>query len=113
MLWPRVAAAELRIILGYTGDYTAAAREAIKPKLKINWQASNADTSHQLSEVGRRPRLRQQRLWNAAKGLGRVSQTSIFDSETPLPDEALARREKTLLGFDARYARVHDQLVCC
>jgi AAA+ superfamily predicted ATPase len=42
--------------------------------------------------------------------LGRVSQTSIFDSETPLPDEDLARREKSLLGFDARYARVHDQL---
>jgi AAA+ superfamily predicted ATPase len=39
-----------------------------------------------------------------------VSETSIFDSEIPLPDEALARREKTLLGFDARYARVHDQL---
>ena len=49
-------------------------------------------------------------LWHAAKGLGRVSQTSIFDSETPLPDDGLARREKTLLGFDARYARVHDQL---
>ncbi len=39
-----------------------------------------------------------------------MSQPSIFDSETPLPDDALARREKTLLGFDARYARVHDQL---
>jgi AAA+ superfamily predicted ATPase len=39
-----------------------------------------------------------------------VSQTSIFDSETPLPDEVLARREKTLLGFGTRYARVHDQL---
>ena len=39
-----------------------------------------------------------------------MSQTSIFDSETPLPDDRLARREKALLGFDARYARVHDQL---
>lgn len=39
-----------------------------------------------------------------------MSQTNIFDSETPLPSDALARREKTLLGFDARYARVHDQL---
>jgi AAA+ superfamily predicted ATPase len=39
-----------------------------------------------------------------------VSKTSLFDSETPLPDEDLARREKTLLGFAARYARVHDQL---
>ncbi|MER9819164.1 ATP-binding protein [Mesorhizobium sp. M0129] len=39
-----------------------------------------------------------------------MSQTSIFDSETPLPDEGLAHRERTLLGFDVRYARVHDQL---
>ena len=39
-----------------------------------------------------------------------MSQPSIFDSETPLPDDALAKRKKTLLGFDARYIRVHDQL---
>lgn len=39
-----------------------------------------------------------------------MSQPSIFDSETPLPSDALAKREKTLLGFDARYTRVHDQL---
>lgn len=39
-----------------------------------------------------------------------MSQTSIFDSEIPLPDDGLVRREKTLLGFDVRYARVHDQL---
>lgn len=39
-----------------------------------------------------------------------MSQASIFDSETPLPSDALAKREKTLLGFDGRYARVHDHL---
>lgn len=39
-----------------------------------------------------------------------MSETSIFDRQTVLPDEALFRREKTLLGFNARYARVHDQL---
>ena len=39
-----------------------------------------------------------------------MSQPSIFDSEAPLPSEALANRERTLLGFDARYAQVHDQL---
>lgn len=39
-----------------------------------------------------------------------MSEPSIFDSETPLPSDALAKRQKTLLGFDARYARVHDQL---
>lgn len=39
-----------------------------------------------------------------------MSQPSIFDSETPLPSDALAKRDKILLGFSARYARVHDQL---
>lgn len=39
-----------------------------------------------------------------------MSQPSIFDSETPLPSDALAKRQATLLGFDTRYARVHDQL---
>lgn len=39
-----------------------------------------------------------------------MSQPTIFDSEVPLPDEGLIRREKTLLGFADRYARVHDQL---
>ena len=39
-----------------------------------------------------------------------MSQPTIFDSETPLPSDVLAQRQKTLLGFDDRYARVHDQL---
>ncbi len=39
-----------------------------------------------------------------------MNETKIFDSETPLPDAALSRREKTLLGFDARYQRIRDQL---
>ncbi|WP_416068674.1 ATP-binding protein (plasmid) [Rhizobium sp. YTUHZ045] len=39
-----------------------------------------------------------------------MSQPSIFDSETPLPSDELFRRERTLLGFEARYARIHDQL---
>lgn len=34
----------------------------------------------------------------------------IFDSETPLPDDGLTAKSKTLLGFDARYTRVRDQL---
>lgn len=34
----------------------------------------------------------------------------IFDSETVLPDERLTAKEKTLLGFENRYARVRDQL---
>jgi SpoVK/Ycf46/Vps4 family AAA+-type ATPase len=44
----------------------------------------------------------------AAKGL--LSTSKIFDSETPLPDEALTAKARTLLGFDSRYARIRDQL---
>lgn len=39
-----------------------------------------------------------------------MSQPNIFDSEIALPSDGLSRREKTLLGFDQRYMRVHDQL---
>ncbi|WP_313229702.1 ATP-binding protein [Sphingobium yanoikuyae] len=39
-----------------------------------------------------------------------MSKPSIFDSETVVPDATLARREATLLGFETRYARVHDQM---
>lgn len=39
-----------------------------------------------------------------------MTQTTIFDARTPLPDAGLAAREKTLLGFDARYTQIHDQL---
>lgn len=39
-----------------------------------------------------------------------MSENAIFDSETSIPDETLAAREKTLLGFGDRYGRVHDRL---
>lgn len=39
-----------------------------------------------------------------------MNQTKIFDSETVLPDDALTTKARTLLGFDARYTRVRDQL---
>ena len=39
-----------------------------------------------------------------------MSQTDIFDSETVVPDTGLAQRAGTLLGFQDRYTRVHDQL---
>lgn len=39
-----------------------------------------------------------------------MTQPSIFDGKLPLPDSALATREKTLLGFDGRYRKIHDQL---
>jgi SpoVK/Ycf46/Vps4 family AAA+-type ATPase len=36
--------------------------------------------------------------------------TSIFDYELPLPHSDFTRQEKRLLGFDARYSRIHKQL---
>jgi AAA+ superfamily predicted ATPase len=39
-----------------------------------------------------------------------VNQPRVFDNELPLPDGALRRKEKSLLGFDARYQRIRDQL---
>jgi Bacterial HORMA domain family 1 len=46
VLWPRVADCFLRIILSYTDDYTAAAKEALRGKLRTNWTPTSADTSH-------------------------------------------------------------------
>ncbi|TXE45954.1 MULTISPECIES: ATP-binding protein [Serratia] len=37
-------------------------------------------------------------------------QNKIFDSETPLPDGSLFSRQKTLLGFENRYSKIHNQL---
>lgn len=39
-----------------------------------------------------------------------MTAVKIFDSELALPDDALSRRERTLLGFEERYGRVRDQL---
>ena len=39
-----------------------------------------------------------------------MNQTRIFDSEIPLPDESLAAKERTLLGFEPRYIHVRDRL---
>ena len=41
---------------------------------------------------------------------GPTSTPNVFDRETPLPDTRLTAVERTLLGFDTRYARVRDQL---
>jgi hypothetical protein len=46
LMWPRVANAFLRIVLSYTDSYTTAARERMRELLNINWQSTNADTSH-------------------------------------------------------------------
>ena len=39
-----------------------------------------------------------------------MSDASPFESEIVLPDDSLLAKQKNLLGFDARYAKVHDQL---
>lgn len=44
--WPRVANPYLRLILTYTSSYDAAARQAMKSKLKIGWVPTDEDTSH-------------------------------------------------------------------
>ena len=39
-----------------------------------------------------------------------MTQPTFFDSETPLPDDKLAKKERTLLGFDDRYVKIRNQL---
>ena len=39
-----------------------------------------------------------------------MNQVDIFESETLLPDDRLAAKEKTLLGFEVRFNRVCNQL---
>ena len=39
-----------------------------------------------------------------------MNEIRIFDHESVLPDEGLTNKERTLLGFDARYSRVRNQL---
>jgi hypothetical protein len=55
VLWPRLANPHLRMVLGYSPSYTAAAEAAIKGQLKISWGPTNADTSHRsLNQAGGR-----------------------------------------------------------
>jgi hypothetical protein len=46
VLWPRVTYPSFRIVLSYTPDYDASARESMRGRLKINWVPTTADTSH-------------------------------------------------------------------
>jgi SpoVK/Ycf46/Vps4 family AAA+-type ATPase len=39
-----------------------------------------------------------------------MSQNSIFDAEILVPSAEIAARAQTLIGFESRYYRVHDQL---
>ncbi|NMG15752.1 hypothetical protein [Aromatoleum bremense] len=46
VMWPRVPSPDLRVIVFHTDAYDAVAREVMKPKLKIGWTPTRADTSH-------------------------------------------------------------------
>lgn len=46
VLWPKVYAPSLRVVLVYTSAYTDAAEASLNPKLKVSWGPSSADTSH-------------------------------------------------------------------
>lgn len=46
VMWPRVRNADLRIVLFYSDDYTAAEREKMRPKLRLSWSPTSVDTSH-------------------------------------------------------------------
>jgi len=46
VLWPRVSNPGFRIVLSYTPDYTAAARESMRGRLEINWVPTAEDTGH-------------------------------------------------------------------
>jgi hypothetical protein len=55
VMWPRVVNTYLRIVLTHTDAYDAAARAAMKGRLRINWTPTNADTSHSsLTQAGGR-----------------------------------------------------------
>lgn len=46
VMWPRVAAPYLRIVLTHTEAYGTAATEAMKGKLRMGWTPTDADTRH-------------------------------------------------------------------
>lgn len=46
VLWPKLPNPDLRIVLFYTAEYDAAAKERMGGKLRIGWVPTSADTSH-------------------------------------------------------------------
>jgi hypothetical protein len=46
VLWPRMPSPRLRIVIGYTADYTGPAREQMKRKLNINWTTNHEEIGH-------------------------------------------------------------------
>jgi hypothetical protein len=52
VLWPKLPNPDLRIVLFYTAEYDAAAKEKMGGKLRIGWVPSSADTSHATLKSG-------------------------------------------------------------
>lgn len=46
VMWPRVVAPYLRMVVFHTDTYDAAARQSMKEKLRVPWTTTDADTSH-------------------------------------------------------------------
>lgn len=46
VLWPKLPNPDLRIVLFYTAEYDAAAKEKMGGKLRIGWVPTSTDTSH-------------------------------------------------------------------
>jgi glycine/D-amino acid oxidase-like deaminating enzyme len=46
VLWPRVSNPDLRVVVGYTDDYTPIAAAMLSDRLELSWGATSADTSH-------------------------------------------------------------------
>jgi hypothetical protein len=52
VLWPRVPDPYLRVVLGYTDDYTPVAAAMVADELQLSWTATSADTSHGFLKAG-------------------------------------------------------------
>lgn len=46
VLWPKVHAPSLRVVLVYTSAYTDVVEASLKSKFKVSWGPSSADTNH-------------------------------------------------------------------
>jgi len=50
--WPTTQFGSIRVILWYTADYDAVAREKMSEKLEISWGPTSMDTSHSALQSG-------------------------------------------------------------
>ena len=92
MLWPRVTKPYLRIVLYHTRLYQLC--ESMQAsKLNISWTPTNADTSHSsLTPNGARDYASNASACNVR--IGRMTASTIFDRELPLPDQGTSTKRK-------------------